>query len=115
MRIEIEGEVIDDFEVRGVRQGCPLSPTLFNIAVADLDEDMAKVQGSGTRLGKRRLRTLSYADDVALIAEDEEVMRQMLKRFRNWVNRKGLELNTNKTKIMIFRKAGGRRKNCEFK
>lgn len=66
----------------GVRQGRPLSPTLFNVAVADLEEEMSKVQGSGVKLGKRRLRTLSYTDDIALIAEDEEVIRDMLKRLK---------------------------------
>lgn len=98
VRIEINGKVIDEFEVReGVRQGCPLSPTLFNIAVADLEEEMAKVQGSGKKLGKRRLRSLSYADDVVLFAENEEMMKEMLKKLRKWISGKGLELNANKT------------------
>lgn len=65
-------------------------------------------------MGRRRLRTLSYADDVTLLAENEKVLRDMLKRLKIWIKRKGLELNAKKTKIMIFRKAGGRRKNCIF-
>ena len=109
---------IDEFGVlEGVRQGCPLSPTLFNIALADLEEEMEKVQGSGTWLGgkKRRIRTISYADDIALIAEEEEVMKDMLKRLKRWIAEKGLELNAKKTKIMMFRKGGGRKKEVSFK
>ena len=83
-KVEVGGEVIDEFGIReGVRQGCPLSPALFNIAMADLEEEMEKVQGSGAWLGKKkRIRTISYADDIALIADDEGVMKDMLKKFK---------------------------------
>ena len=55
----------------GVRQGCPLSAELFNIKTSDL-EDMSKVQGGGASLGTIRVRTLSYADDLGVMAEDEK-------------------------------------------
>lgn len=116
VRIEIDGEIIDEFEVmEGVRQGCPLSPTLFNVAIADLEEEIGKVQGGGVKFGRRRLRTLAYADDIAIIAEDEEIMKEMLKRLKNWLRGKGLELNAEKTKIMMFRKVGRRKKKMAFK
>lgn len=114
-RIVIDGETVDEFTTKeGVRQGCRLSPTLFNIAMADLEEEMTKVQGSGGTIGKRRLRSIAYADNIVLIAEDEEIM-EMLKRLRKWIEGKGLELNAAKTNVMIFRKAGGRRKRTELK
>jgi len=50
---------------------------------------------------------LSYADDMVLLAEDEGSMRSMLERY---LDDKSLELNTEKTKILRFRKGGGRRK-----
>ena len=113
-KVEIGGEIIDEFGVKeGVRQGCPLSPTLFNVAMTDLEEEIGKVQGSGAWLGKKkRIKTIAYADDIALIAEDEEVMKDMLKKFKNWSGKKGLEL---KTRIMLFRKKRGRRKGVTFK
>lgn len=54
VKIQIGDEVIDDFLIeKGVRQNCPLSPNLFNVAVAELDEEMAEVQGSAIKIGKK--------------------------------------------------------------
>ncbi|KMQ89458.1 rna-directed dna polymerase from mobile element jockey-like protein [Lasius niger] len=62
---------------RGVRQVCPISPTLFNILIADLEEEMERGGWGGVRLGERKIYTLSYADDVVLMAEEEQDMRAM--------------------------------------
>jgi len=59
------------------------------------------------KLGEDRIYSLSYADDMVLLAEDEGSMRSMLERY---LDDKSLELNTEKTKILRFRKGGGRRK-----
>ncbi|XP_071579341.1 uncharacterized protein [Temnothorax nylanderi] len=93
---------------RGVRQGCPLSPLLFNVLLADMEQEMGKVKWGGVVLGGRRVYTLAYADDIVLLAEDEDQMRSMLERMEGYLSRKRLELNVGKTKIMRFRKGGGR-------
>lgn len=41
-----------------------------------------------------------YTDDIVLLAEDEEGMRNMLERLEGYMERKRLEVNTEKTKIM---------------
>jgi len=43
-------------------------------------------------------------DDIVLIAKDEEGMRSMLKRLETYLNRKGLDLNRKKTKVLRFKK-----------
>lgn len=43
---------------------------------------------------------MSYADDIVLLTEDEEGMRSIIGRLEKYLKRKGLELNTNKTKII---------------
>ena len=59
--------------VKGVRQGCILSPCLFNLYAeyimqnARLDEAYAGIKITG-----RNINNLRYADDTTLIAESEE-------------------------------------------
>jgi len=51
-----------------------------------------------------------YADDVALIAEEEQGMKAMIRRFERYLEEKKLELNVEKTKIMRCRRGGDERK-----
>lgn len=106
-RMRIGKEIGESFwTARGVRQGCPLSLILFNILMADIEEQMGRVKW-GVKLGEERIYTLAYADMV-LLAENEEEMRSMIERLEVYLDRKRLELNTEKTKIVRFRKGGGR-------
>lgn len=43
---------------------------------------------------------MSYADDIVLLTEDEEEMRSTIGRLEKYLERKGLELNINKTKVI---------------
>lgn len=69
---------------------------------------MGKVKWGGIRIGGRRIYTLAYADDMVLMAENEDEMRSLMERIEGYLERKGLEVNTEKTKIVRFRKSGGR-------
>lgn len=55
-------------------------------------------------LEKMIIYTLAYADNMVLMAEEKKEMRSMIKRFREYLEEKNLELITDKTKIMRFRK-----------
>lgn len=104
-RMRIGKEIGESFwTARGMRQGCPLSLILFNILMAE--EQMGRVKW-GVKLGEGRIYTLAYAD-MMLLAENEEEMRSMIERLEVYLDRKRLELNTEKTKIVRFRKGGGR-------
>lgn len=50
--------------------------------------------------------TLAYADDIAVIAKEEEDLEITIRRLERYMERKGLEMNVGKTKIVRFRRAG---------
>ena len=87
----------DWFQIgKGVRQGCILSPCLFNFYAeyimgnARLDEAQA-----GSKIAERNLR---YAEDTTLTAESKEELKSLLMKGES--EKAGLKLNIQKTKIM---------------
>lgn len=88
----------------GVRQGCSASPTLYNISIADLKQEMEKAQEEGIVIKGRKLFTITYADIIAPLATSIEGIKEMMKKLEKYLRRKGLELNAEK-KLLIFRKS----------
>lgn len=86
---------------RGVRQSCPLSLLLFNILLADMEEELRKIKwGRKIRLGGGEY-CLAYADDVVLLADEEEELRSMLDKMEEYLDKKRLEINVEKSKVEI--------------
>ena len=92
----------DWFQIgKGVRQGCILSPCLFNFYAeyvmrnAGLEETQA-----GIKIAGRNINNLRYADDTTLIAESEEELKSLLMKVKEESEKVGLKLNIQKTKIM---------------
>ena len=93
----------DCFKIlKGVCQGCMLSPYLFNLCAeyimrnASLDEAQA-----GIKIAWRNINSLRYADDTTLMAESEELkIKSLLMEAKEESEKADLKLNIQKTKIM---------------
>ena len=92
----------DWFQIgKGVRQGCILSPCLFNLYAeyimrnAGLEETQA-----GIKIAGRNINNLKYADDTSLLAQSKEEPNSLLMKVKEESEKAGLKLNIQKTKIM---------------
>ena len=86
---------------KGVRQGCILSPCLFNLHAeyimrnTGLEETQA-----GIKIARGNISNLRYADDTTLMAESEEELKSLLMKVKVESEKVGLKLNIQKTRIM---------------
>ena len=86
---------------KGVRQGCILSPYLFNFYAeyimrnAGLEEAQA-----GIKIAGRNINNLWYADNTTLMTESEEGPKGLLMKMKEESEKAGIKLNIQKTKIM---------------
>lgn len=81
--------------------------------MADIEEELEKNDIRRVKLGSRKLKVLGYADDLVILAEKKRRMRWLLKRLEIYMDKKGLMVNTEKTKMIRFMKEGrkGRKRN----
>ena len=86
---------------KGVRQGCILSPCLFNLYAEYImrNAGLEEVQ-PGVKIAGRNINNLRYAGDTTLMEESEEELKSLLMNVKEENEKAGLKLNIQKTKIM---------------
>ena len=101
--VRLDKYVTDTFSIScGVRQGDPMSPTLFAIYINDLIVEINSA-GKGVRCGDTTVSALFYADDIVVLSESVTGLQTQLDTVNNWCAKWRLELNQDKTKIIHFR------------
>ena len=87
---------------QGLRQGCVLSPALFNIFINDLPPKL-KATSKGIRFGDTLVCCLLYADDLVILAESEKDLQVLLCQLEEWCDTWKIVINHTKSAVMHFR------------
>lgn len=102
--VKVNENFSDWFNVNlGLRQGCILSPILFNCFINDLAIKI-KALGMGIDIEDgEKLSILLFADDIVLLASNERDLQEMLNCLSNWCNENKMTINVKKSNIVHFR------------
>ena len=93
---------------KGVRQGENLSPLLFALYVNDLEEYLLNNNCACLKFDDDwldvylKVLVLMYADDTVILAESEQGIKNALKTLDNYCREWKLEVNSSKTKVVVF-------------
>ena len=92
----------DWFQIgKGVREGCILSPCLFNLYAEYIMRHAGLEEGqAGINIARRNINNLRYADDTTLMAESEKELKSLFMKVKEENEKVGLKFNIQKTKIM---------------
>ena len=101
--IKVENTLSDKCRIRkGVRQGCILSPLLYNVYSEVVMRRVLEDWNGGVKIGGRLFSNLRYADDTMLIASSPAELLEFMGRLERISSEYGLKVNVNKTKVMII-------------
>ena len=87
------GHGTTDWLGKEVRQGCILSPCLFNLYVEYIMRNLGLEEAqAGIKIAGRNINNLRYADDTTLMAESEEELKSLLMKVKEENEKVGLKL-----------------------
>ena len=113
-QVRLNGKLTDPFEVTsGVKQGDIISPILFSMYLNDLATGIKQLN-CGIDIDGLNLAILLYADDIVLMAPDEESLQKMISFVNTWCKKWKMAVNTDKTQVVHFRRQSALRTSFEF-
>ena len=90
----------------GLKQGCPLSPILFNLYINDISNYLTAKPDDNITLQNENVTHFLYADDLVIVSSSKEGLQNKLNCLDKFADSKDLTVNTKKSQVMIFNKAG---------
>ena len=90
----------------GVKQGCMLSPTLFNLYLSYLSEELKAKNLNDVELNELPLSCMLYADDLVIFSKSKNGLQDYLDSLSEYCKENDLSVNLNKTKVLIFNNCG---------
>ena len=103
-RMFVKQETSRQFELRrGVKQGCPLSPTLFNISIEPLIQRLNRAaEQDGYHVADEAVAVLAYADDVMIISDTEEGLNNLIAIVEQFCEYAHLTINPKKCRSLSY-------------
>ena len=89
----------------GLKQGCPLSPMLFNLYIDDV-KNIFDDQCEPVYLQDEKIHHFLYADDLVLVSHSADGLQRSLNKLSAYAKQKCLTINTKKSITMIFNLPG---------
>ena len=86
----------------GLRQGCNLSPILFNLFINDMEKIFEDIEGF--QIGSKSVKFLLYADDLVILCKSQSDLQLSVSRLHKYTLKWGLKINISKSKVIIFSK-----------
>jgi len=103
--IILNGEKLKAFPLKsGTRQGCPLSPPLFNITLEVLATAIREEKEiKGTQIGKEEVKLSLFADDMTLYIENpKDTTRKLLELINEYSKAEGYKINIQKSLALLY-------------
>ena len=98
----LNGQIGNFFKTTvGVRQGCLLSPVLFNLFLEKIMQETLHDHHTTISIGGRPVCNLRFADDIDLMGGSNDELQDLTNRLADRAGAYGMEVSTEKSKVMV--------------
>ncbi|KAI5742924.1 hypothetical protein M8J77_012730 [Diaphorina citri] len=109
-KVKTNSGVSEEFNIlKGVRQGCIISPALFNIYAEQIIKETVENVHQGLLLNGRLINNLRYADDLVLLSSSRNGLIDLLKNLFESSKKYNMKINIKKSKVMRISKNNKRK------